>query len=474
MLVGVLGGVLGVLVAGVALRGLLALEPGNVPRIDQVAIDLPVLIFGLVVAASAGVLAGLLPAARASSADLASSLRAAGRRASASRRGSSARAWLVGMETALSVVLLVGAALLIRSLGAVQRIDNGFDPEHRVTFNVPVPASFSLDESRTFRAEFLRRLRANPQVVSAGAVNVQPLAGWSTSLNILPAEETPESFGGIPSADWRAISDDYFKAMGLSLVGGRDLEHVSPDDGDWEVVISQTLAERLFPDGDAVGRRVSLWNPPNAFGRVVGVVEDMNEQGPEQGPTSAVYFSYDRTRWTPVAFVVEAQADPAELVPDIRSTLAQVNFPVADVTTLDERVALTSSSRRFTMTLLVIFAALALTLALVGLFGVISQSVSQRSRELAIRTALGARSGQVVGLVMRHGMRPAAIGIGGGLLAAYLLSSVLEALLFGVSARDPLTYGVVAVLLAAAAALATWAPARGALRQTPAAVLRGE
>jgi predicted permease len=473
---GVLGGALGVLVARTGLSALMALEPGNVPRMNEVQVDGTALVFALLVSLAAGIGAGMLPAVRIFSDNIGNALREGGGKTSGSRGRHRAQSWLVGMETALSLVLLVGAGLLTRSLVEVQSVDNGFEGEGRVTFEVPVPRSYGFEEVIAFRRDFLSRVRAMPQVVAASAVSIRPVGGGNTVMGILPRGETAETFGGNLSASWRAISDDYFRSLGLDLVRGRDLEHDVAMDAPFEVVISERLASSLWPGEDPIGREAELWNDPERIGTVVGVVEDMREQGPEEGETLAVYFSYDRTGWSPINYVVHADGEPLALVPDVRRILAELdpNMPVSRVLTMDDMVESSTASRRFTMTLLGLFAGLALILALAGLYGVIAQSVSQRAKELGVRIALGASANEVIGLVMRRGLQPAVLGIIAGLVAAFWVSGLLAALLYGVSTTDPLTYLLVGALLAVAAAGACWVPARATLAMEASSVLREE
>ena len=473
---GVLGGVLGVLVARLGLRVIVALEPGNVPRMGEVEVDGGVLAFAIAVSLVAGVAAGLLPSMRMFSSNIGNALRESGSKTSGGRSGRRVQAWLVGAETALSLVLLVGAGLLIRSLAEVQSVDSGFDPEGRVTYEVPLPASYGFEEAIAFRADFLSRVRSLPGVVAASAVSERPVGAGNTVMGILPRGETPESFGGNYSANWRGISDDYFRSMGLALVGGRDLDHAAPMDGNWEIVISESLARALWPGESAVGREAELWNDPERIATVVGVVQDMRERGPEAAETLATYFSYDRTMWSPINFVVHTEGEALAVVPDVRRILGELepSVPLSRVLTMGDLVQGATASRRFTMTLLGVFAGLALVLALAGLYGVITQSVGQRRKELGVRIALGASSGEVLSLVMRQGLRPAVFGIVAGLIATVWMSRLLAALLYGVSATDPVTYGAVGLLLATAASVACWIPARAALRMEAASVLREE
>ncbi len=479
---GLAGALLGIGVAQLGLDALVALEPGEIPRLEAVRINGPVLLFTLVVALATGVIGGLLPAVRVPFRGLGATLRDGGRGGVGGRSQARLRSWLVAAETALSLVLLVGAGLLIRSLIAVQTVDTGFDADNRLTFEVNLPDSYTRAGSRAFREEFLSRTRALPTVESAAAVHMRPVDGGNTVMSLIPVGETIETFGGAIAADWRLISDDYFRSLGLSLVEGRDLSHEIPAGGDqgmggpMEVVISQSLADAIWPGESAVGKQAQLWVTPERVGTVVGVVEDMRERGPGQDETRAVYLTYDLAGWSPVHFVVHTTGEPRAALQPLRAILAQIDadLPMSRARTMDEMVHSSTASRRFTMILLTVFAAVALVLALAGLYGVIADSVSQRSQELGVRVALGATSPDVLGLVIRQGMVPAAAGIGVGLLVSLGLSRVLGSLLFGVGAADFVTYAATGGVLALSALLACWVPARAALRVDPVTVLRDE
>ncbi len=475
------GAVLGILVATVGLQALVALEPGNIRQLENVELDGPVLLFTLTLALVTGVLGGLLPALRLPYDRLSETLRDGGR-SGHSRSQVRVRGGLVAAETALSLVLLVGAGLLIRSLVAVHGVDPGFDPEGRLTFTVNLSSSYNSSAVATdFRQEFLGRMRALPQVQAAAAGSFPPMGGTGV-LIVLPGDETVESFGAGLSADWRLISSDYFRTIGRALVQGRGLSHqrteVGPDDPPppHEVVISRRLAEAVWPGEHAVGRQLQVVAPLSGLWNVVGVVEDMRERGPDQDERMTFYYSFAGRGWPRVHFVVHAQGDPRALLPTIRGILDQIDpgLPMSGVLTMDEMMQSSTASRRFIMSLLAVFAGVALVLALVGLYGVITDSVSQRSRELAVRVALGASPSDVTGLVIRQGMLPAVLGIGVGLVMAWGMSRVLQSLLFGVGATDAVTYAAMGGFLALAALVACWVPARAVLKLDPVTVLRAE
>jgi predicted permease len=361
-------------------------------------------------------------------------------------------------------------------------VDTGFDPEGRLTFEVNLPSSYTRADAQTFRDGFLNRIRELSPVEAAAAVNIRPVGSGNVVMSLIPVGETMESFGGAVSADWRMISEDYFQAMGLTLVQGRDLTHELPEmleDGTpppLDVVISRSLAEAVWPGEDAVGKQAQLWVTPDRVGTVVGVVEDMRERGPDQDERMAIYFTYTVGAWSPVHFVVHTTGAPLDILPTVRALLTEVDpdVPMSRVQTMDEMIGNSMASRRFTMTLLAVFAGVALVLALAGLYGVIADSVSQRAQELGIRVALGASPQEVVELVVGQGMRPALLGIGVGLVAALALSGVLRSLLFGVADTDLATYTAVGGVLALAALAACWLPTRAVLKMDPAKVLREE
>jgi predicted permease len=480
---GIGGSVLGIVVAAVGLQALAALDPGNIPQLENVELDGPVLFFTLSLALATSVLGGLLPALRLPCDRLSETLRDGGR-SGHGRSQARVRSWLVASETALSLVLLVGAGLLIRSLVAVHGVDPGFDPEGRLTFTVNLPSTYNSSAAVTdFRQQFLGRLRAQPQVQSAAAGIVGPMSSTGVMV-VLPGGSTVESFGAGLSADWRLITDDYFESIGRRVVQGRDLSHrqpgVGPDDSQppLEAVISRRLADAVWPGENAVGRQLQAVAPFSGLYDVVGVVEDMRERGPAQNETLSFYLSLDAS---PILipfsnFVVHATGEPRALVPTLRGILEQIDpdLPMSDVVTMDELLQGSTASRRFTMSLLAMFAGVALVLALSGLYGVIADSVSQRSRELGVRVAMGASPSDIMGLVLRQGMLPAVLGIGVGLVAAVGFSRVLQSLLFEVAATDAVTYASMGAFLTLAALAACWAPAYATVKLDPVAVLKEE
>jgi len=376
--------------------------------------------------------------------------------------------------------LLVGAGLLVRSFGRVLGVDRGFATEHRVMLDVGFPsANTEAEQARAGQVltSFLDRIRSMPQVTSAAVVQIPPLQGAGTGMGFGAADRPDATGKEIPWAGWRIVSNDYLKTLGVPLVAGRDFTEQDRIGAPWKVIISRRIAELLWPGESAIGRQMVLWKGQGqSTGEVVGVVGDMRDWGLTDDPTYAVYFPMYGTSLSPAYVVVHSSLSKASLLPMMRSVLAELDpsVPIAAATTLDEMVGDSVAARRFTMLLLASLAVIALILALAGIYGVLSYAVSQRRSEMGLRIALGASKRSVLGLVMRQGMRPVVIGLAVGILGALALSRFMASLLFGMTPADWPTYAAVAALLAGAAVLACYVPARDALRVDVTATLRDE
>jgi predicted permease len=460
------------------------LRSGNVwdmSRLDEVAINGWILAFTTAVAVLTGVLTGLMPALHASRSDLAPSLREGERGVAGTPRQRRLRAVLVGAEVALTLALLVGAGLLLRSFSALLRVDRGFQTESRILVEVNLPQTGGTPEERGKRAEqfvqdFESRVRALPQVQAVASVSGRPFSPGSTGMGIVAAER-PDVSREIPWASWRLITKDYFKAMGVPLLKGRTFDERDLIAKPWRIIVSQRLADLLWPGENPVGRQELLWkgqgdNPAE----VIGVVGNMRERGLAEQPTLAVYLPTYGAGAEHMYFAIHTTASKQALIPMVRTILSGIDrdLPLATVQTLEELVAASTSTQRFTVILLGGFALLALILALVGIYGVMSYSVSRQTAEIGVRMALGASRERVLRFVIVQGMKPVVIGLAVGLAAALALSRVMAGLLFGVRAYDPLTYAAVAALLAATAVLACLLPARQALRVDLVSALRAE
>jgi predicted permease len=429
-----------------------------------------VLAFVLIASVVTGLLAGVMPALRAGRADLTTALKEGGRTDSA--LGIRTRRLLIAAEVALSVVLLMGAAVMIRSLVSLRSTDAGFDPRGVMTMKVSLPESRyeTPERMRGFFVSALERLRALPGVEAAGGVDDLPAQGGSVQPVVLEgkAELLPRDQ---PTAAVRKITPGYLQAMRIPLLRGRDVVEGDTD----AVLVSRAAATLLWGDTDPIGRRITLPLESKAATRqVVGIVGDV-KQGELSDTAGATVYEY--TTAVPVSslvLVLRTSGSPAGVTQPAADVIRQIdpNQPVEEVRTMADVLDETLAAPRFGALLLGIFAAVALTLAAVGIYSVLSYIVRGRSREISIRTALGARTSDVLGLVIREGMTPAGIGVAVGTVASLGSAQLLDRLVYGVSASDPLTLGIVAGTLTLVALVATLIPAYRASRLDPLQVLR--
>jgi putative ABC transport system permease protein len=388
------------------------------------------------------------------------------------------RATLVVTQTALALVLLVGAGLMVRSVARLLGVDAGFDPRNVLAIQLSLPASkYGRDEQRVaFFAQLLDRVSALPGVRAAGAINYLPLAGLGSATGFWVEGRPAPPPGQVPAADVRAVARDYFRAMGIPLVRGRV---VTDRDGAADpkvLVINQALARRYFAGEDPIGRRLKVEWGDSVGGEIVGVVGDVKHAGLDSVPSPTIYLPAPQFPFPAMAVVVRTRSDPLAMAAAVRGAVRELDpdIPTADVKTMEQYVETSVARRRFTMLLLGGFAALALVLAALGIYSVIAYSVARRTREIGLRIALGAQRGDVAAMVVRQGVTVALVGVAVGLAGAALLTRVLANLLFGVSATDPLTFAGVALLLGTVAALASYIPARRAMRVDPMVALRTE
>jgi predicted permease len=470
LVLALIGGAAGLLLAHTGLDAGASLLAGQVPRADEIRLDGRVLLFALAASILTGLLAGIVPALRAGCADLTSALKEGGRGEGAV--GIRTRRLLVVAEVALSVVLLMGAAVTLRSLHALRTVDAGFDPSGVLTMNVALPATrYETPARRTaFFDAALERLRALPGVEAAGAIDDLPLTGGSVQPivvagrpELLPREQ--------PTVQVRALTPGYLEAMSIPVLRGRG---VAPADVD-VMLVSRGAARLLWGEGDPIGQRVTLPLVSRTQTReVVGIVADVKQDSLAEAPPPSVY-TYTRVRESAgLSLVLRTSVPPASMAPSAVGAIRALDpeQPVENVLTMVEVRDQQLTSQRLGATLLGVFAAVALALATVGIYSVLSYIVRGRSREIGIRAALGAETGDVLRLVVREGMIPALLGIAAGSVAALLASLTLERLVFGVSASYPATLAAVAATLGLVALLASLVPAYRASRLDPAAVLR--
>jgi len=469
-----LGGVLGFTLASWGTDALLGLAPaGAVPRLDQVTLDGRVLAFTALVTVATGFLFGLLPAWKASAENVQASIRSG----MGGGAGSKLRGGLAVTQVALALVLLVGAGLLIRSFQRLHDAELGFDPAGVLSLSMALPASRYAEgpDRIAFYETLMARLASLPGVAEVGAVNSLPLAGADSDASfIVEGEPLPDR--GTSQAAWiRPVTDGYFETIGLALVEGRVFSSGDDAEADPVILINETLAARYFPEGDALGRRIGFGSPdePN-WRRIVGVAGDIRHFGIRNGSRPAVYFPYKQVAFPGMSLVLRGEGDLDALVPQVRESIAVLD-PSLAATQVQPLQALVNSAiapDRFVTFLLSIFAVVAMLLAAVGIYGVISYGVTRRMREMGIRLALGADGGSVRRMVVGGGLSLAAGGVVLGIVGALVLTRVLETLLFEVESTDLVTFLATGLLVVSVAVLASWLPARRAGRADPVRVLR--
>jgi putative ABC transport system permease protein len=483
---GLLGGALGLGVAYALLRLLAYLAPANLPRLDEIAIDAPVVLFTAAVSVLAGVLLGLIPVFKYAGPHLAAALRSGGRGASESRERHRARNTLVVVQVGLALVLLVSSGLMIRSFRALREVQPGFTrPEEVQTIRISIPDAQVKDEESVVRMQQAtqEKVAAIPGVVSVGMASGIPLDGddWHDPVF---AEDRTYAEGQLPALRlFKFVAPGFLGTMGTPLVTGREFTWSEIYDRTPLVMVSENLAREMWGDpGNALGKRVRE-NTKGAWREVIGVVADVYNDGLDQKAPTTVYwpilmkdFDGDGMSRSLSYAIRGSRAGTEAFLKEIRQAVWSVNstLPVASVQTLETVYERSMARTSFTMVMLVLAGAMALLLGVVGIYGVISYAVSQRTREIGIRMALGAQHEELTGMFVRHGLVLASIGAACGLAAAFGLSRLMSSLLFGVGAADPLTYALVATTLVSAAVVASYLPARRASALDPMDALRAD
>ncbi len=487
---GFAGAALGLALAAWGTDAVVAMAPEGVPGIAGAHVDLRVLCFAACLGLLASVLFGLLPAWRATNVwSLAERLRDGGA-AVGGRHGRRSRQGLVLAEVALAVVLVVGAGLLLKSFVRLRSVDPGFDPRGVLTFDVSLPDATKPAEASLFFGSLVGRLRALPGVQSVGGIFGLPLRdfGYGATLHELDGHElSPQEHEAGVVPEIRVVTPDFFRTMGIQLVRGRVFSDADRAGTQPVAVVSETAARRMWGAVDPLGHHFTLGTQlglgkdhARAGGLVVGVVRDVKDESLAEEGRPWVYVVHAQFPVPYLSLAVRTGGRPEALVGPARAALAAVDpdVPMAAVRTMGEWISTSMASRRFYSWLIGVFAALALGLAAVGVYGVLSQTVGERTREIGLRVALGAAPAEVTALVVRQGVAPAALGVGVGLAVALLLTRALQAylapLLFSVGPADLTTYAAVAALIFAVALLAAWIPARRAARVDPLTALRSE
>jgi predicted permease len=471
LVMAVVGGALGLLLAGVGVRLIVAFLGEQMPRVNDIRVDSPVLAFTLTLAILTGILAGLLPAWKLSRANPNDALKEGGR-SDADSGSPVLRHTLVVAEVALALVLMLGAGLLVRSLSRLQNVPPGFEPKNVFHARLSLPdAQYATPESKAaFFERVLERVRALPGVETAGAMNTLPLTdGGSTQPvaieggPVLPLSEQPE-------VAVRILSPGTLGALRIRLLEGRDVASTDTLDKPGAVLVTESMAKRFWPGQSAVGKRLKLSFSPEIQREVVGVVADVKLRGlAKTEPVPALFAPHAQMPWGWMALLVRTAQDPASISSAVRAAIHAIdpNLPIVEVGTMEEHLGETLSHPRFNMLLLAVFALLALALSALGIYSVLSYGVRRRTREIGIRMALGANRRDVLRLIVVQGMRPALIGLAIGLAGALALGRALSSLVFGVRATDPVTFIAVSLLLGLVALAACAVPAWRASRVHP-------
>ncbi len=472
-----LGGVVGLLLGSWALDGILALAPADVPRLDQVHLDARAFGFALMMSAGVGLLLGVLPAWRAGKLNIEEELKEGGSERAGTRHMKAGQV-LASLEISLATVLLVGAALLAQSFLRLLNLPPDFNPQGVLLMQVfPDIQKYPVGDKVRITAYYQRvreALAAIPGVQSVGTGSAGPYFGGYEDLDFLP-EGQQAANGNYPHGHYYNISAGYFTTLGIPFIKGRDFNDGDTDAGPPVTIVNQALAQRYWPGQDPIGKQLRMVRSPETL-QVVGVVGNVRQWPEAMDPQPEIYFPYGQSpRWA-AYFLVRTSGDPAALTQVVRRRIEEVDpqSKVRGASTMKEKLASPLRDPKFRMTLTSLFAGLAITLAIVGVYGVVSYATAQRTREIGVRLALGAQRKDILGLVMARGILLAVAGAIVGLIGAVALTRMLSGMLFGVRANDPATFATTAVVLLVVALIATYIPARRATKVDPLVALRYE
>jgi putative ABC transport system permease protein len=475
VMVGLLGGAAGVLIAFWGVDLLVLMSPPGTPRIEDVAVNGRALGVALLLAISTGLLFGLVPALHLARLDIGATLKEAGALREGVRRRR-ARSALVVAETAIALTLLAGAGLMMRSFLQLQAVDPGFEPRDAATLQVLLPAArypeaVHLDQ---FRDAIEQRIAAKPGVVAVGGATLLPLSGTTSDTDFMIEGQPAPTAGNAPVVHFRSVTPGYFTAMGMTLLRGRTLTDQDRSDAPGVVVINQTMADRYWPGENAIGKRITTSSPEGPWTTVVGVVRDMRHFGLDAPVRPEMYLPYAQVSARQYNIVVRTRDRAAEILPVVRTELRALDpdLPVTGMQTLETIVGQSVAMPRLFVSFFGFFAAVALLLAGIGIYGVTAHAVSQRTQEIGVRIALGADRREVMVMIVGQSMKVAAAGLAIGIVAALLLARLLGSLLFELSPYDPVTFVTIALLLATVAFAASFTPARRAATVDPVKALR--
>jgi putative ABC transport system permease protein len=481
LLLALIGGAFGLLLSVWGMDLILAFKPDNLPRLDEVALDSRVLLFTGLITLMSGLIFGLAPAIQSGRANLNTALKEGGRNDTEGFGKRRLRNLLVVSEFALALMLLVGAGLMIRSFLSLQKVNPGFNPNNVVTMQVNLPRTKYREPAQgaAFQQQVLQKIQSLPGVESASLSMALPpnlliMTNPFTVEGYLPAQGEP-----LPLAEQLLISPDYFKTLGIKLLDGRVFTEADNQDAPPVIIINKTFAETYYGNENPVGKRLQTgdYNPQSPYEMIIGVVDDVKYIGLQTERKATMYTPFLQNLWWRSMYIaVRTQGEPLSSVAAIRNEIGSVDkdLPLSNIKTMEQLMSESVTESRALTTLFGLFGAVALILASIGIYGVMSYTVTQRRRELGIRMALGAQKNQVLQLVVKQGMKLAVVGVCLGLLASFALTRVMESLLFGVSATDMATFAIVALILTTVALAACFVPALRASRTDPMVALRYE
>jgi putative ABC transport system permease protein len=479
VLLALAGGLVGLMLAILGVDLLIALSPESIPRKHEIAVDGMALLFTFSVSLITGVFFGLAPAFQTSRIKLGEMLKDSTRGSTTGR--SRLRGLLITTEVALSLMLLIGAGLLIRSFSRLMEVGPGFDPQNVAALTLTISSNrYDFDPKQVkFFKQVIDNMKSIPGVVSVGAVSELPQGGGEEmDVFAFEGQTRPKNLSEEPTADFRFIDEGYFKTLGVDLLSGRTFSENEDNSKPRVTIVNETLSRRFFGVASPIGRRVKAgsFDSDEPWATIVGVVKDVKHSGLDVEPRAQLYFPYQQISWGRLAIVVRSRVDVASLFGPMREAVWAVNKdqPITELRTMEDYLGASVSQPRFNAILLGAFAFLAVSLAAVGIYGVVSYVVTQRTQEIGIRIALGARTTDVLRLVMQNEMKLVLFGLALGVVGAFALTRFMTTLLFGVTATDALTFTAVTIGLMLVALFACWLPARRATKVDPLVALRYE
>ena len=477
MVLALAGGIAGLLLAAAGVKALALIAPPSLPAIDRIAVDVPVLVFTMMVAVLTAIVFGLAPAIQSARTDLNSALQQNARGSTEGPRRNRLRKLLVVSEVGLALILLAGAGLMVRSFLALRAVDPGFDPDHVLTMNLALSRVRYPEKPQraAFFDEATRAVSAVPGVRAASMINPLPFAGDEHYFFALEGQSTADP-NRLPVASYFRAGSDYFRVMGIPLLRGRAFDARDREGAPPVAIINETLARTHFGHSDPIGKRIYLTDGKEAWREIVGVVRDVRQQGLDTAAGPQIYDPYLQAPFFMTSMAVRTAGDPRAAESSIVSAIHRLDpgLPVTAIRTMDQVIGDSIAQRRFSMTLILVFAVVALLLAAMGIYAVMSFSVAERTQEIGIRIAIGGQRADILKLIVGQGAVLVFIGVAVGFFAALALTRLMAGLLFGVTPADWPTFTAVSLLLFAISLAATYVPARRAMKLDPMVALRGE